>query len=370
MKEPKPSNETRPASGVEIETLRRLIDDIDDQILDLINRRLEAARAIGKIKQDAGITVVDSRREGEIYRRLLNRNKGWLKTALLYRIFRGIIDAGRGVQNMPIGSALLPIYAVFGDPVSHSLSPVMHNSAFAQAGLENFYLAFSVKDIAAAVGAVRGLGIRGASITIPHKVGVMKYLDRIDHLAGQIGAVNTIVNRQGTLYGYNSDCAGAVNALKEKTDIRAKTVAVIGAGGAARAVGFGIRQEGGRLTIINRSKESGESLAAGLDCEFKLLSELQRLPYDIVINATSVGMMPHENHTPLNDALLEGGMTVMDLVYNPLKTRLLREAEKRGCTTIDGVAMLVHQGAVQFELWTGTKPPVDVMRKVVLEALL
>ena len=355
--------------GAEIATLRRRIDDIDDQILDLLSRRLEAARVIGKIKQDAGITVVDSRREGEIYHRLLNRNKGWLKTALLYRIFRSIIDSGRSVQDTPIGSALPPIYAVFGDPVSHSLSPVMHNSAFAQAGLEGFYFAFRVKDIAAAVGAVRALGISGVSITIPHKVDVMKYLDRIDQLAGQIGAVNTIVNRQGILYGYNSDCAGAVNALREKIDIRAKTVAVIGAGGAARAVGFGIRQEGGRLTIINRSKESGESLAAGLDCEFKPLSDVRRLPYDVVINATSVGMMPHENHIPLDDALLEDGMVVMDLVYNPLKTRLLKSAEKRRCTTIDGVAMLVHQGAVQFELWTGKKAPVDVMRKVVLEEL-
>lgn len=369
MKEPKPSNETRHVGGAEIETLRRRIDDIDDQILDLLNRRLEAARAIGEIKRDSGITVVDSRREGEIYHRLLNRNRGCLKTASLYRIFRGIIDAGRGVQDTPLSSALPPIYAVFGDPVSHSLSPVMHNSALAQAGLDGLYLAFRVKDIAAAVSGVRGLGIRGVSITIPHKVGVMEYLDQVDALAGEIGAVNTIVNRQGTLCGYNSDCAGAVKALREKTGIRGKAVAVIGAGGAARAVGFGVRQEGGRLIIINRSKEKGESLAADLDCEFKPLSDVRRLPYNIVINATSAGMTPHDTDTPLRDALLEDGMVVMDLVYNPLKTRLLREAENRGCTTIDGVSMFVHQGAVQFELWTGRKAPVEVMRRVVLEEL-
>ena len=353
----------------DIAALRRRIDDIDDQILDLLNQRLESARAIGEIKRDADLTVVDNRREGEIYRRLSALNSGPLKTGSLYRIFRTIIDAGRGVQNLPTDTALPPLYAVFGDPVSHSLSPAMHNSAFAQAGLEGLYLAFRVKDIAAAVGAVRGLDIRGVSITIPHKVGVMKYLDRIDQPAGHIGAVNTIVNRQGTLHGYNSDFAGAVNALKEKIDIRDKTVAVVGAGGAARAVGFGIRQEGGRLTIINRSKESGESLAAGLDCEFKLLADARRLPYDVVINATSVGMLPHEIQTPFDDALLEAGMVVMDLVYNPLRTRLLKAAGKKGCTTIDGVAMLVNQGAVQFELWTGQKAPVDVMRKVVVEAL-
>jgi shikimate dehydrogenase len=355
--------------GAEIEPLRRRIDDIDDQILELINRRLAAAQAIGKIKRNSGIAVVDRRRESEIYYRLLNRNIGSLKSASLYRIFRSIIDSGRDAQNMQFGSELPPVYAVFGDPVSHSLSPVMHNSALAQTGREGVYLAFRVKDIAAAVNGVRALDIRGVSITIPHKVDVMRYLEQIDALARKIGAVNTIVNRQGTLCGYNSDCAGAVKALAEKTGIHGKEVAVIGAGGGARAVGFGIRQEGGRLTIINRSKERGESLAADLDCEFKPLAEVRRLPYSIVINATSAGMTPHETHTPLNAMLLQGGMIVMDLVYNPLKTCLLREAEKRGCTTIDGVAMFVHQGAVQFELWTGQKAPVDIMRKVVLEVL-
>jgi len=353
----------------DIPALRRRIDGIDDQILDLVNQRLAAARDIGKIKAQSGASVVDGRREGEIYRRLSALNSGPLKTGSLYRIFRTIIDAGRSVQNRQADIALPSIYAVFGDPVSHSLSPAMHNSAFAQTGCEGLYLAFRVKDIAAAVGAVRGLDIRGVSITIPHKVSVMKHLDRIDQQADNIGAVNTIVNRKGTLHGYNSDCAGAVNALRAKIEIRGKTVAVIGAGGAARAVGFGIRQEGGRLTIINRSKQSGESLAAGLDCEFKPLADVRRLPYDVVINATSLGMLPHEIQTPLDEALLEAGMVVMDLVYNPLRTRLLREAEKKGCTTIDGVAMLVHQGAVQFELWTGKKAPVDVMRRVVLEAL-
>ena len=356
-------------TAADIATLRARIDAIDDKILDLIDRRLTAAQTIGRIKQDSGIAVVDSRREGEIYQRLLTRNQGSLKTAALYRIFRTIIEAGRGVQNTPMAAELPPIYAVFGNPVRHSLSPVMHNSALAQTGLDGLYLPFRVEDIAAAVNGVRGLGMRGVSITIPHKIGVMKYLDQIDALAGEIGAVNTIVNRRGTLYGFNSDCTGAIKALTEKTGIRGKTVAMIGAGGAARAVGFGIRQEGGRLTVLNRSQERGESLAADLDCEFKPLADVRRLPYSIIINATSAGMTPQESDTPVNAGLLEHGTVVMDLVYNPLQTRLLQEAKKKGCTIIDGVAMFVHQGAVQFEMWTGRKAPVDVMRKVVLEAL-
>ena len=356
-------------SGADIAALRRRIDDIDDQILELISRRLSAAQAIGQIKQQTGITVVDNRRESEIYQRLLSLNKGALKTGSLYRIFRGIIAAGRGVQNQQSGAGEPPIYAVFGDPVGHSLSPVMHNSALAQAGLDGYYLAFRVKDIAAAVNGIRGMGIRGASITIPHKISIMKYLDQVDPLAAEIGAVNTVVNNQGVLHGYNSDCTGAIKALTEKTIINGKEVAVVGAGGGARAVGFGIKQEGGRLTIINRTRERGEKLASDLDCEFKPLSEVKQLPYHIIINATSVGMIPCDDSVPLKADLLEGGMVVMDMVYNPLKTRFLTKAEKIGCTTVGGLAMFVHQGAVQFELWTSKRAPLEIMCRAVLDEL-
>jgi len=179
-----------------------------------------------------------------------------------------------------------------------------------------------------------------------------------------------VVNRQGVLHGYNSDCAGAIKALRAKTDINGRDVAVVGAGGGARAVGFGIKQEGGRLTIINRTRQNGEKLASALDCEFKPLSEIKQLPYHIIINATSAGMAPRAESVPLNTDFLASDTVVMDMVYNPLKTRFLAHAEKIGCTTVDGVAMFVNQGAVQFELWTGEKAPVDVMRKVVLDELL
>ncbi len=356
-------------SGQEIEILRQRIDDIDDQILALINRRLAAAQTIGKLKEHSGTAVVDNRRESRIYRRLSTLNSGPLKTGSLYRIFRSVIAAGRAVQQRSAEAGEPPIYAVFGDPIGHSLSPLMHNSALAQTGLDGFYHAFRVKDIGAAVRGVRGLGIRGASITIPHKVGVIEHLDKIDALAAQIGAVNTIVNRQGILWGYNSDYVGAVQALTEKTSISGKEVAIIGAGGGARAVGFGLKQQGGKVTIINRTRDRGELLAHDLNCEFEPLADLQRLPYQILINATSAGMHPDKNSIPLNTGLLEAGMVVMDMVYNPLKTRFLAQAEKIGCTTVDGLAMFVHQGAVQFELWTGKKAPVDVMRQVVLEEL-
>ncbi|MCP4627882.1 MAG: shikimate dehydrogenase [bacterium] len=370
MEESRLENSQLLNSEAEITAQRRRIDDIDDQILELVGKRLAVARKIGRIKQQDGITVVDNQRESEIYQRLLSLNPGTLKSGSLYRIFRGIIAAGRSVQKSRNKVGVLPLYGVFGNPVGHSLSPVMHNSALAQTGLDGYYFAFIVEDIAAAVSGIRGLGIRGASVTIPHKISVMKYLDQVDPPATEIGAVNTILNHQGVLHGSNSDCAGAIKALIEKTSINGKDVAVVGAGGGARAVGFGIKQEGGRLTIINRTPDRGEKLASDLNCEFIPFPEVNQLPYDIVINATSAGMAPHDDSVPFSTDLLKSGMVVMDMVYNPLKTRFLADAEKKGCTTVDGLAMFVHQGAVQFELWTGEKAPLDIMRKVVIDELL
>jgi len=261
------------------------------------------------------------------------------------------------------------LYAVLGDPISQSLSPVMHNSAFSYVNYNGVYLAFRVKEIGKAISGIRALGIKGAGITIPHKVTVMEFLDEIDDTAEKIGAVNTIVNRQGKITGYNFDSIGAVKAVKEKTEINNKSVAILGAGGAARAVGYGIISEGGRLTILNRTKDKGKKLAADLGSEFCPLEDFKEVKCDILINTTPVGMKPNVDDIPVEKKYLNKGMIVMDIVYNPLRTRLLKVAQDMGCTTIDGVSMFVYQGACQFELWTGKKAPVDLMRKTVLKAL-
>ncbi len=261
------------------------------------------------------------------------------------------------------------LYAVFGSPVSHSLGPVMHNRAFSSAGINAIYLAFNVTDIAAALRAVRTLNIRGVSITIPHKVAAMRFLDEVDDMALKIGAVNTVVNDGGVLRGCNTDCRGAIQALREKTDIRNKRVAIIGAGGAARAIGFGIQEAGGRLTIINRSPDNGAALAKALDADFVPLPDIGRADADILINTTPAGMTPNISDAPAPEACLKEGMTVMDIIYNPLATRLLRTARARGCAAVDGVSMFVNQGALQFELWTGRKAPVELMKHAVLAAL-
>ena len=253
--------------------------------------------------------------------------------------------------------------------MSHSLGPLMHNTAFSALGYNGAYLAFRVKDIGKAVVGIKALGIKGASITIPHKVSVMDFLDELDDTAKKIGAVNTIINRQGVLTGYNSDGLGAVKALLEKTTIKDKDVVILGAGGAARAIGFAIISEGGRVTVINRTPAKGEALAKDLGADFQPISKLTKTECHILINTTPVGMMPDIDAMPVRKQDLDKTMVVMDVVYNPLKTRLLRTAENIGCQTIDGVSMFVYQGAFQLELWTGMKAPVDVMKKAVLNAL-
>ncbi len=261
------------------------------------------------------------------------------------------------------------LYILLGNPVSHSLGPAMHNRALAYLQHNGVYLAFCVENIEGAIKGIRALGIRGASVTIPHKISVMPFLDKLDPKAERIGAVNTIVNRDGCLVGYNSDATGAVRALLEKTSLKDKAVAIIGAGGAARAIGYGVVSEGAKTVILNRTPERGEPLANELGADFFPLNEIGKVPAEILVNTTPVGMFPDTDATPVDKGLLHDGMVVMDIVYNPFATRFLREAAEKGCITIDGVGMFVYQGAFQLELWTGKAAPITIMRQAVVNAL-
>jgi len=242
------------------------------------------------------------------------------------------------------------LYGVIGNPVHHSLSPMIHNGAFRRLGWNAVYLAFEVKNVEEALRGIRGLGVRGVSVTIPFKTEVLPFLDKIEGLAKKVGAVNTIVNRRGRLIGYNTDCEGALEALEEKIDLRGKRVVLLGAGGAARAIGFGLAERGVPLLVVNRSKGRGRALSKELGCDYLAISSLARMKEggveaDIMINATSLGMYPRDGETPLPKELLKKGMMVMDIVYEPLQTRLLREAKKKGCVTVDGLEMLISSGA-------------------------
>lgn len=267
-------------------------------------------------------------------------------------------------NSIPI-DASTRVYAVLGNPIEHSMSPMLHNDGFAAVQYPGVLVAFKVTDIAAAIAGIRSLGLRGAAVTLPHKVTIMPHIDTIDPQAKSIGAVNTVINRDGHLTGYNSDCPGAMKALLEKTAVQGKRVAVIGAGGAARAVGFGVKAEKGDLTIYNRTRPRGEALAKELDARFLPLSEVEKIRCDILINTSSLGMHPDIESTPVPGKCLNPEMVVMDIVYNPLETLLLKSAREKGCAIVDGLTMFVYQAAFQFELWTGKPAPVGVMKKSV-----
>ena len=198
----------------------------------------------------------------------------------------------------------------------------------------------------------------------------MPYLDEVDESSLRIGAVNTIWNDgNGRLKGFNTDWIGLNRDLEESLEIRGKTFAILGAGGAARAAVFGILEEGGIPVIFNRTTETGEGVAREFSCPFYSLAEIEKIKADCLINTTSVGMAPDIEKSPLMQESLINFRWVVDIIYNPLKTKLLREAQEAGCTVLDGVGMFVHQGAEQTIIWTGMEPPRALMRGVVLKSL-
>ncbi|WP_238392353.1 shikimate dehydrogenase [Paenibacillus antri] len=270
------------------------------------------------------------------------------------------------------------LYGVFGDPVRHSRSPIMLGRAFAETGTNAAYVAFHVKPEALgdAVRGVRSLGLRGVNVTVPHKVEVMQYLDEIDETARVIGAVNTIVNRDGRLVGYNTDGIGYVRSLKEETgrSLRGARILLLGAGGASRGVGYALaKEEPARLIVANRTEGKASELAR----ELGAVADTQGIGWegidhiignvDIIINTTPIGMHPNTDATPIDPASIRSGTVVSDLIYNPLKTKLLVEAEAAGLVVHGGLGMFVYQGAYAFEYWTGLPAPVAAMREAVLE---
>lgn len=268
-----------------------------------------------------------------------------------------------------------------GDPVEHSMSPPMHNAAFEHLGLDYVYVPFNVKKnaLGEAIKGAGALGIKGLNLTIPHKTSALKFLDVIDEAAELIGAVNTLKFDQGTITGYNTDGLGAVKALEEVIPVKNKNVVMVGAGGAARAVAFQLIISGiESLTIINRTPEKALKLKNDIESQIEsdissgnleiLGKEISRA--DILIDTTPIGMYPHDMDIPVaNASMMHSDLVVNDLVYNPLETVLLKEAEKAGAITVSGLKMLLYQGAEAFEIWTGKSAPVSVMEQTLLKML-
>lgn len=267
---------------------------------------------------------------------------------------------------------------VLGNPIEHSLSPAIHNAAFQHLGLNYIYLAFRVEDLQGAMQGIRALGnLRGFSVTIPHKVSSMGYLDEIDSTARHIGAINTIVKTGDTLAGFNTDAAGALLALQQaQVDLADLQVVIVGTGGAARAIAFGLALNSpiNGLHLLGIDDDERKRLAQDLREKTSMKVDDSQLDQDsltqaikhaqLLIHCTPVGMDPHHDATPVPRELLKPHLTVMDIVYNPLETRLLKEAQEAGCGTIRGLEMFLHQAVAQFELWTSQPAPVTVMRQV------
>lgn len=270
------------------------------------------------------------------------------------------------------------LYAVFGRPVRHSLSPVMHNAAFRESGIDAAYLAFEPESIRDAVQSMKSLGIPGASVTIPFKIDILACLDDIDRHAAEIGSVNTLHNLGGSIVGYNTDGRGAVRALVESgVDIEGASCLIIGNGGSARSIGFSLVTHHASLLIAGRSTERARALASDLGGDPSAVRAIgiQEIGpavmegIDIIINTTPVGMADDARNIPIAPDLISPRHTVFDIVYVPRTTRLLLEASRRKAHTVHGIDMLVYQGALQFELWTGQEAPVEAMFRAVNEAL-
>ncbi len=273
------------------------------------------------------------------------------------------------------------ICAIIGDPVEHSLSPIMHNAAFEELGLNLVYITFEVnsRNLKRAILGARSLGILGLNITMPHKNAAIKYLDELDAVAKAINAVNTVVNQQGTLIGYNTDGAGVIRALKENHVYPLdKKLVLLGAGGAAKAIAYQVSQEVKELVILNRTLDKAKKLTemlknSGIKIKNQILSsnvlKKELSTADILINATSVGMSPNINRSPVPSEYLRSDLDVMDIIYNPIKTKLLEDAKIVGAKIVTGIDMLIYQGAVAFEIWTSCPAPIDVMKNAILNEL-
>lgn len=271
-------------------------------------------------------------------------------------------------------NAATELFCIFGNPVNHSLSPVMHNAAFAASGMNAVYMAFQPAGIRDALAAMRALPITGASITSPFKTAVMDFLDDVDSLALDIGSVNTLHYSRGKLKGYNTDGYGALMALVEAgIGIRGTRFLVIGNGGSARAIAFTLLQAGGEIVIAGRNAERIAALAGDLKekssrVDHILLPDLTSASMKgtgVVINTTPAGMEPDTDCIPLEDELILPEHALFDIVYAPHWTRFLLKGKQKGCRVLHGIEMLIYQGAKQFELWTGRRAPADVMRAAV-----
>lgn len=278
------------------------------------------------------------------------------------------------MKDLNVINSKTKLFGIFGNPVEHSLSPVIHNHCFQNNNINAVYLAFKVTDIKRAIESIRDLNMKGVSITIPHKIDAMNYCDEIDPLAQEIGSINTIINTEGKLKGYNTDGYGAyLSLINEDITIKNKKILILGNGGSARAIAFTLKNEGGFPIICGRNAEKAQALAHDMGTkDFTTFSQLTinyMKDIHIIINTTPIGMAPQEEVSPINEDLFNESHIVFDIIYSPHNTVLLKNAEKKNCTIVHGINMLINQAIKQFDIWTNVKPPVEDLLNLVQKHL-
>lgn len=274
------------------------------------------------------------------------------------------------------------VTGVIGHPIEHSMSPPMHNNAYKQQNMDYVYVAFHVQpeDIEKLISSSKTLNIKGLNVTIPHKTTIIPYLDEIDETAEKIGAVNTIQFKDGIAKGYNTDGIGAIKSIQEHTTLQDKNILIIGAGGASKAIAFTlINEKINSLTIANRSQDNAEKLIKNIkkqteftNIKYQSITDAHKIinNMDIIINTTPIGMYPnHEVEPPIKTDNISSKHVVMDIIYNPLETQLLKQAKQKGASTINGTSMLINQGLVSFEIFTGQKATYESFEEALIKQL-
>ncbi|MFT5697408.1 MAG: shikimate dehydrogenase [Desulforhopalus sp.] len=288
------------------------------------------------------------------------------------------------MQQMKPLTTKTTLYVLLGNPLDHTISPPMHNLAFEKLSMDSCYLPVEVspEDLGTVFKGLSKMNVGGLNVTIPHKIGIMGFLDELDPVAATIGAVNTIRIEGGKSKGFNTDGEGFIQSLEEESGIsvKDKSFFIIGCGGAARAISMTLAFKGAaKIYLCNRTAEKAESLATEINGKIRPCAEVVTsakadqekalLHCDVLVNSTSIGMHPNVNVLPIDEALLRKELIVADIVYNPRETKLLQVAKAKGCTTVPGLGMLLYQGVAAFKLWTGVEPPVKEMRKKIQQLM-
>jgi len=266
------------------------------------------------------------------------------------------------------------IYGIVGHPIENSLSPAIYQAAFESAGIDAQYKLFDInpndpEELANLCYESDMKALEGFSVTMPFKQIIMDYIDYYDPLSKKLGSVNTVKNENSNLNGYNTDITGAMQALREKTKLPGKKTLVMGAGGTARAIVYGLNEFGAEVFIFNRTIRKAEVLAKEFDAEYIDFLDIANEKFDIIINATPVGSFPHIEQSLLSSSQIKEGAIVMDIITNPIETQLLKEAKTAGADTISGERMLLHQAVGQFEIWFDKSAPFEAMESALYERL-